>query len=127
VLKEIARVGAAPADSDELDARKASLVGDFSRNLETTGGLAAQIAGLEMDGVALAELAQVIPRVSEVTPEAVREFARVHWRAEDLRVIVAGDAKQFGAGAVQPIAGALVIEQKRVDLDQPALVKAAPR
>jgi zinc protease len=127
MLREIAGVGTAPPGADELEARKASLIGGFSRSLETTAGLAARIAGLEMDGVALDELPRVVPRVSDVTSQAIQDFALAHLRTEDLRVIVAGDAAQFGDALRGDFPDVRVIATKELDLDFPALVRPAPK
>jgi len=127
MLQEIATAGDAPAEPTELDARKASLIGEYSRSLETTGGLARQIAGLETDGVELAEIAHVIARVSDVQPSAAQNFARTHLRAGSISVIVAGDAAQFGDALRAEHPDTRTIEAKRLDLDDPALVSPAPK
>ncbi|HEY5306989.1 MAG TPA: insulinase family protein, partial [Casimicrobiaceae bacterium] len=127
MLQEIATAGDAPAEPTELDARKASLIGEYSRSLETTGGLARQIAGLETDGVELAEIAHVIARVSDVQPSAAQNFARTHLRAGSISVIVAGDAAQFGDALRAEHPDTRTIEAKRLDLDDSALVSPAPK
>jgi len=127
MLQEIATAGDASAEPTELDARKSSLIGEYSRSLETTGGLARQIAGLETDGVELAEIAHVIARVSDVQPSAAQNFARTHLRAGSISVIVAGDAAQFGDALRAEHPDTRTIEAKRLDLDDPALVNPAPK
>jgi zinc protease len=127
MLREIAAAGDTPAEPTELDARKASLIGEYSRSLETTGGLAAQIAGLETDGVDPAEVTQVTARVSGVEPAAAQNFARTHLRAANISVIVAGDAAQFGDALRAEHPDVRTIDAKRLDLDDQALVKPAPK
>jgi zinc protease len=127
VLDEITRMGTAPVDADELAARKLSLIGNFSRSLETTEDLAGNLAALEGNGVDLAELGRVIPKMSEVTASEVQAFAKAHWRAGDMRIVVAGDAPQFVDGLRKSYPELLVIPQADVDLDAAALVKATAR
>lgn len=125
MLDEIARMATAPVDADELAARKLALIGNFSRRLETTEDLAGSLAALETNGIDLAELGRVIGRMGEVSASDVQAFAKAHWRAGDLRIVVAGDAAQFVDALRKAHPDLLVIPQADVDLDAPGLVKAA--
>jgi len=125
MLDEITRMAAAPPDADELNARKLALIGGFSRSLETTGNLAGSLAALETNGVDLAELGRVIGKMEAVTAGEVQAFAKTHWRAGDLRIVVAGDAPQFVDGLRKTYPDLLVIPQAEIDLDAPGLVKGA--
>jgi zinc protease len=127
MLDEIARVGAAPADADELAARKLTLIGNFSRSLETTEDLAGRIAALEANGVDLAELGRTIPNMEAVNATDVQAFAKAHWQPGGLRIVVAGDAPQFVEALRKAYPDLLVVPQADVDLDAPGLVKAAPK
>ena len=127
MLDEIARMGTAPPDADELAARKLALIGTFSRSLETTEDLAGNLAVLEASGVDLAELGRVIGKMEAVTANDVQTFAKAHWRTGDLRIVVAGDAPQFADGLRKTYPDLLVIPQADVDLDAPGVVKPTAR
>ena len=120
-------MGAAPPDADELAARKLALIGGFSRGLETTEDLAGNLAALEAGGVDLAELGRVIGKMEGVTANDVQAFAKAHWGARDLRIVVAGDAPQFADGLRKTYPDLLVIPQVEIDLDAPGLMKSATK
>ncbi len=127
MLDEIARVGTAPADADELAARKLALIGGFSRSLETTEDLAGRIAALEANGVDLAELGRTIGNMEAVTANDVQAFAKAHWQPGGLRIVVAGDAPQFVDALRKTYPDLVVVPQADLDLDAPGLVKAATK
>ena len=120
---ELARVAeAAPAD-DELQARKATLIGKLSRSVETTEGLAQRLAQLAIGGVPLAQIDGMVAAVAQVTPDQVQQFARAHWRSPALRVAVAGDAKEFGATLRQAEPALVTIPIRAFDPGQARLLK----
>lgn len=121
---EIARLADAPPDAAELAARKANLIGDYSRSLETTGGLAANVAALVIGAAPLTELGRRIPQIESVQPQQVQDFAAAHWRAADLRTVVVGDLRRVGAALRANDPQAFVIPHDRLDLDRADL--AAP-
>ena len=92
-------------------------MGSFTRQLETTGGLADQVASQWFQGRPLEALGRYVDEVLAVTPAQVREYAQRHWRAEALRTVVAGDVPSTAADAGRrvPIAS--------LDLEQPALTR----
>jgi zinc protease len=107
-----------PVPAPELDARKATLIGTFSRSVETTEGLALQIGGLVARGRSPAELSTRIERLSGVDAEAVQRFARDNYATASRRVVVAGNASQFEAAIEAAVPGATSIKQADVDLDR---------
>ena len=123
-LDEIKRVAAAPAPADELEARKLSIIGSVSRRFETTEDLAATLASLEANGIAVVELTRAIDRIAAVTPQQVLEFAQAHWRTGGLALVVAGDTEKFAAALRAMYPDLRVIPDTDVDLDRPSLVKA---
>jgi zinc protease len=102
----------APVPADELAARKATLIGNLSRSVETTAGLAGQVAALVTAGLPPDALRGRIAALSAVDGAAVQRYARQHFGAEQRRAVVAGDAAQF-----EPALRAVV----------PGLVKVAPQ
>ena len=118
ILDEVGRMSAAPPAPTSSMRASSSLIGGFSRSLETTEDLANRLAALEINGVDLAELGRAIGKMEQVTAADVQAFAKAHWRAGDLRIVVAGDAAQFVEGLRKTYPELLVIPQAEVDLDR---------
>jgi zinc protease len=78
---------------DELSPRKAVLTGSFGRSLETTNGLAAQIADLYTFGLKPEELNSYMQNVRAVSDTQVKNFASANITGGD--IIIVGDAKVF--------------------------------
>jgi zinc protease len=126
LLGEFERLSSAPADADELAARKGSLSGNFAFSLETTRGLLGEVANLAVYGLPLDELAHYLDKVQAVTADQVRTFAQAHLGRDGMSVIVAGDAQQFAdaLGKAYPKSERYTIAG--LDLDSPTL-KPAPK
>jgi zinc protease len=118
---EIARVASEPPAPAELAARQATLVGSFGRRLETTGGLAAQVAALVVQERPLDELARYVDEVLAVTPAQVRDFAQRTWVDRPMRGAIAGDWKSAGPGFKD--AKVLRVPFEQLDLSEPGLVR----
>ena len=123
MLGEFARLGTTPVAPDELSARKATLVGGYGRSLETTAGLAAQVGDLAVYDLDLADIGRYIQRVQAVTPAQVQAYAKAH--LGDARVVVVGDAAQFGDALKQAHPQVQVLASDAIDLDAPALQAGA--
>jgi zinc protease len=121
MLTELGKMGAAPADPAELEARKAALVGGFGRRIETTSGLSGYLAGLALQGVDIGEATRYAPSVEAVSADQVQAFAKTAFDPARATVVVAGDAKQFEAKLRQRFPDLQVIEASTLDLDHPAL------
>jgi zinc protease len=119
--EQLLRIGAAAASADELDARKAALIGSFARQLETTAGLAAQVASVWFQGRPLADLARYVEEVLAVTPEQVRDFAARTWRTESIRTVVTVDAAAAGDKLAPLAEGARRVPIGALDLESPQL------
>lgn len=94
----------APVPEDELAARKATIIGNLSRSVETTAGLAGQVSALVASGLPPDALRGRIAALSAVDAAAVQRYARQHFATDQRRAVVAGDAAQFEAAlrAVEP-------------------------
>lgn len=112
------RISADRVDADELAARKATLIGTFSRSVETTDGLATQVAAMVARGRSPSELPRRIEQLAAVGDAQVQQYARSHYTASQRRVVVAGDAGLFEA-ALKAMAPDLVsVRQDQLDLDR---------
>lgn len=96
-LAEMRRLGAEPIPAAELAARRASLTGDFGRNVETTAGIAQLVGSYVLRGIDPGELARYGPAVLAVTPAEVQAAARALLGPDGATIVVVGDAAQFGA------------------------------
>ena len=93
VLVEILRLTDGIVPANELAPRKLALTGDFGRDLETTGGLAQQLADLYSFELPSGELATYMRRVNAVTDAQIRDFAVSNLPGGDL--IIVGDYSVF--------------------------------
>lgn len=107
---EVLRVAREDAGEAELSARKAGLLGSFARQLETTEGLAGQVASQYFQGRPVSELGRYADDVLAVTPAQVRRFAASVWQPGNLRTVIAGDLTAQADEALVPI-GALDLER----------------
>lgn len=113
--EELIRAAHQEAPREELAARQASLVGSFARQLETTAGLAGQVASQYFQGRPVAELARFVDEVLAVTPAQVKAFAERVWQPRGFRVVIAGD--------LPPAADELLVPIAALDLDELQLTK----
>ncbi len=124
---EFDRLSAAPVPADELRARKATLIGGFSRSVETTAGLEAVVASLVVAGLPTAELGRRIAELEAVTPADVQAYAAANLGAAGRRVVVAGEADRFEAALKQMAPGAVRLPATALDLEAAGgLTRAAP-
>ncbi|GAB2539178.1 M16 family metallopeptidase [Rhodanobacter koreensis] len=121
MLGEFNRLGSTRVDAQELAARKATLIGGYGRSLETTAGLAEQIGQLAVYGVKLDEIGRYIEQVQAVTSKQVQAYARKHLDAAGSKVVVVGDAAQFGEAVRKAHPQAVLMESTALDLDSPSL------
>jgi zinc protease len=78
---ELDRIRQTPVPADELTSRKLSLIGGFSRSVETTAGLASAIRSLVASGRAPADLKTRIAALEAVEPADVQRYAATHFGA----------------------------------------------
>ena len=107
-----------PPTADELKARKATMIGGFTRSLDTTSGLAAQISERVVNGVPLDEINYHIERIEAIDADQVRDFARRHLAAKGLHVVVVGDGTVFGEAMHKAWPDARIIKSDKLDLSR---------
>ena len=95
LLSEISRLSSSPPADAELTPRKAVLIGGFSRNLETAGGLVGQIGSLALYGLSLDEINRYINNVQAITTADIQKFAGTRLNAKRSNIIIVGNAKAF--------------------------------
>jgi zinc protease len=116
-----------PVPADELSARKAALIGEFGRSLETTQGLSAEVASMAVLGLPMDGLTQRIDRLQAVSAGEVLDYAKRHFAPAARRVVVAGVADEFGPALKAQAPDLVVVPQAAFDLEAPIPVIEAPR
>ncbi len=126
LIGEIGRLSTSPPVDAELTPRKAVLVGNFSRNLETGGGLVAQVASLAVFGLSLDEINRYIDNVQAVGTADIQKFAGARLDAKSSNIIIVGDAKAFLPELQKHYANVEVIPVSEMDLNTALLRKKHP-
>ncbi|KQN29250.1 M16 family metallopeptidase [Sphingomonas sp. Leaf38] len=121
IVAEMARMGSASVPAAELDTRKAVLIGNFGRGIETTGGIANIVGSYVQNGVPLDELQRFTGAVGAVDPAAVQSAAVALLDPKAASIVVVGDAKQFIAPLRKAYPSVEVIPEAALNLDTPAL------
>jgi zinc protease len=124
LLGEVTKLSNSPVPENELTPRKAVLIGNFSRNLETVNGLVAQVASLALYGLAFDEINRFINNVQSITSNDVQRFAGSHLDAKGASIIVVGNAKAFLPELRQQYPDAEVISLNDLDLNSGSLRRA---
>jgi zinc protease len=107
----------APVSTEELEARKATLIGGFSRGLETTNGLAGEVAALAVAGLPQEELTQHIGKLQAVSASDVQAFAAKYFERSRRRAVVAGVSGEFDAALKALAPRVSVLPVSKLDLE----------
>jgi zinc protease len=124
LVGELGRLATGDLPESELTPRKAVLIGNFARNLETTNGLVAQVGTLALYGISLDEINRYINNVQGVTAADVRSFAAKHLAAQDASIVIVGNAKEFLSELQKQYPNVDVIPVADLDLNSASLRKA---
>ena len=100
IVAEMTRVSSESVPGDELTPRKATLIGQFARSLETNAGLARRVGELALYGIKLDEIDRYIPSVESVNAAQVEQFAKERLGGASSIVIV-GDTKKIDMAALK--------------------------
>jgi zinc protease len=123
LMGEISRLSSAPPADVELTPRKAVLIGGFSRNLETAGGLVNQVASLALYGMGLDEINRYINNVQSITTADIQKFAGARLDAKTSNIIIVGNAKAFLPELQKKYQNIEVIPVAELDLNSATLRK----
>ncbi|MEJ0099767.1 MAG: pitrilysin family protein [Pseudomonadota bacterium] len=93
---ELTGLGANPISASELGNRKAVIIGDFGRSVETVGGLAGELSELAQFGLPLSKLQSYAADIEAVTAEQAAAAAKAHFDPANASLVVVGDASVFG-------------------------------
>lgn len=95
LLGEVSRLATAPVPDLELMPRKAVVIGNFARNLETAAGLVSQVGSLALYGIRFDEINRYISNVQTITASDVQRFAGSRLGAKETNIVIVGNAKEF--------------------------------
>jgi zinc protease len=123
LLGEVSKLSSAPPADAELTPRKAVLIGNFSRNLETVDGVVSQIGFLALYGVSLDEINRYITSVQAIRSEDVQKFAGSRLDAKTSNIIIVGNAKLFLPELQKKYPDVEVIPMSALDLNTALLRK----
>ncbi len=125
VLDEMNKLGKEPVADVELGPRKAVLIGNFGRSLETSAGIVNRIAALALYGLSLDEINRYISGVQSVSAAQVQQFSASHLGGADSSIVIVGDAKKFLDALRQKFPNIEVIPIDELDLNSPTLRKTS--
>jgi hypothetical protein len=95
IFAELERARTTDVSAEELEARQSFLAGTFSLRLETPGGVAEQLLRGERLGVGARYLSEHTKKIAAVTVTDVRRAFSTLGRADELVIVLAGDASKF--------------------------------
>ena len=123
LVGELTRLSSEAVNETELTPRKAVVIGNFGRSLETTEGLVGQVASLALYGLSLDEINRYIASVQAVTAAQIQKFAGSRLGASDAAIVIVGDAKDFIEPLRKQFPEVEVIKRDELDLDTGKLRK----
>lgn len=110
-FEELRRIREEPVTQDDLERAKNYVALGMPRLFETVGGVASQIADLELYGLSMDYFNDYVPRLMAVTAEDVQRVAREYVRPDQAVVVVVGDVEQIEAGLRALPIGSVEIRQ----------------
>lgn len=123
LIGEISRLSSEPPVDAELTPRKAVLIGNFSRNLETAGGLVSQVATMALYGLSLDEINRYIGNVQAITTADVKTFSSTRLDPKASNIIIVGNASAFLPALQKQYSNVEVIKITELDLNTALLRK----
>jgi zinc protease len=125
LMTELSRLASASIPDTELTPRKASLIGNYARQLETIEGLVTQVASQALYGLSLDEINTYIKSVQNVEAAEIQKFAGARLDAKGADIIIVGRASDFLADLRKRFQNVEVIPEAELDLNSASLRKAS--
>jgi len=120
VLEELGKLRSDAVPQEELEPRKATLMGDFSRSLETNAGLASAVASLALNGLPLDDINRYVSSVENIGAADVQRFSSEHLAGHS-DVVIVGDASKFMEALKKDFTNVVVIPISKLNLNSPTL------
>lgn len=124
LMTELGRLASDSIPDTELTPRKAALIGNYARQLETIEGMVSQVASLALYGLSLDEINSYIKNVQGVKAEEIQRFAGARLDAKSADIIIVGKASDFLADLRKRFQNVEVIPESELDLNSAALRKS---
>jgi zinc protease len=124
LVAELNRLSSEAITETELVPRKAVLIGNFGRSLETVTGLVTQIGSLALYGLSLDEINNYIRNVQGITSSDIQKFAGTRLGSKEASIIVVGNAKEFIEELRKQFPNVEVISESELDLNAASLKKS---
>lgn len=124
LMTELSRLASDSIPDTELTPRKAALVGNYARELETTEGMVSQIGSLALYGLNLDEINSYIKNVQEVKADEIQKFAGARLDAKSADIIIVGRASDFMPELRKRFRNIEVITESELDLNTAKLRKS---
>jgi zinc protease len=124
ILDQLDRLGREPFTADAATKRKDFLIGNYNRQVETSGGLGGVLASLIQQGMPVSEATRFTEKLAGVTPEGASAVAGRLTSSRQATVVVVGDSAKFidKLRAIRP--DVVVIPAADLDLDSATLRRA---
>jgi len=113
ILKEIRRMGQAPASAAELETAREAIARGLPADFETSGSTVATLGGLFVYGLGLDYYATLPSAIRGVTPEAVQKAAATYLDAGKMIVVAVGDRAKIEPGLKALNLGRLEVQAPR--------------
>lgn len=123
LMGEVRRLTQEPVPDVEMTPRKAVVVGNFARNLETAAGLVNQVGSLALYGISFDEINRYIGNVQKVSAGDLQRFAGSRLGASGTSIVIVGNAKDFLPALRKQYAAVEVIPVAELDLNTALLKK----
>lgn len=123
LMNELQRLSTEPVPDIEMTPRKAVVIGNFARNLETAAGLVSQVGSLALYGISFDEINRYIGNVQKITAADLQRFAGAHLGATETNIVIVGNAKEFLPELKKRYAQVEVIPVAELDLNTALLRK----
>lgn len=123
LIGEVARLESDPPGVAELTPRKAVLIGDFSRSLETVNGLVSRISSLALYGLSFEEINRYIDNVQAVDGTKLHNFSKNKLNVSTADIIIVGNSKAFLPALQKEYGNVEVIPYSQLDLNTKLLKK----
>jgi zinc protease len=123
LLGEVSRLESDPPGPAELTPRKAVVIGNFARSLETVNGLVSRFSSLALYGQSLEEINHYIESAEAITTDKVKDFSRSKLNASSADIIIVGKAKAFLPALQKDFGNVEVIPYDQLDLNTKLLRK----
>jgi zinc protease len=117
IQDELAKLAKDPVPAEELAPRKAALIGDFGRTVETNGGLVNMIGDYALQNVKLDSINHYVEEVEAVSADDVKQFAAKYLAPSTVNVVIVGDAKKFIEPLKKRFGTATVVPLDKLDLN----------